>query len=84
MINEDAIFQTVVRALAAPAGQATPEATLLSLGVSSMDLLNSIFVIESELGINLLAGDADLDDFQTVGDTVRIVRQMLERAAVAS
>jgi acyl carrier protein len=81
MISEDAIYEIVVRALPAPAAAVTPDATLQSLGVTSMDLLNSIFVIESALDINLLGGEAELEDFETVGDTVRIVRTMLEREA---
>jgi acyl carrier protein len=79
MISEEALFQTVVRALPASPEEVTPESTLHSLGVTSMDLLNSIFLIESELGVNLLAGQDELEDFRTVGDTVRIVRRILER-----
>ena len=79
MISDEALYQTVVRALPASPEEVTPESTLHSLGITSMDLLNSIFVIESELGVNLLAGQDELEDFRTVGDTVRIVRTILER-----
>ena len=78
MISEETLYQTVVRALPASPEEVTPDSTLHSLGVTSMDLLNSIFLIESELGVNLLAGPAEVEDFRTVGDTVRIVRKALE------
>lgn len=55
----------------------TPDATLESLGIASMDIVSIVFALEDKFGLVL---DSDFDDVKTVDDVVKLIQ---EKAAAA-
>jgi acyl carrier protein len=69
--------QILVRDYGVAAAQVTPEATLESLGLDSLSMLELMFKIEDHYGLKITE---DLPaDMQTVGDVVVFVDRLITR-----
>jgi acyl carrier protein len=55
----------------------TPEATLDSLGIASLDIISIVFALEERFGLTL--EQSDFEDVQSLGQFVDLI---LDRAAI--
>jgi len=69
--------QILVRDYGVAAGQVTPEATLESLGLDSLSMLELMFKIEDRYGLKITEDMPT--DMQTVGDVVVFVDRIITR-----
>jgi acyl carrier protein len=61
-----------------------PEATIDDLGIASLDIVQSIFALETELDIEIpVAREGGGAEFATVGDLVSHVLAVLDRKAAS-
>lgn len=72
---DDASYETIRDILAdsfqVPADQITPEATLESLELDSLDLVELTLAVEDETGVAI--EDEELEDVRTVGDAAELL-----------
>jgi acyl carrier protein len=62
-----------------------PEATIDDLGIASLDIVQAIFALETELGIEIpVAGQGAGAEFVTVGELVEHVLAALDQASPAT
>ena len=63
----------------------TPEATIDALGIASLDMVQTIFALESQYDIEIpVVSDQAGAEFATVGSLVRHVLQTLDKAHAAA
>src|SRR5579875_2743274 len=65
-----------------PREKLTPEATLASLDVASLDMVQAIFALETKFDIEIpVAENQGNGEFETVGDLLRHVLKTIDGAA---
>ncbi len=66
-----------------PVEQLRPEATVESLGIASIDLVQAIFAVESRWNVEVpVAAEREGAEFATVGDLLRQVLRTLDEAGI--
>ena len=60
----------IVNQLESPADEITPNSTFESLGIDSLDIVEMIMDLESELGIELEMEDQKIATFQELADFI--------------
>jgi acyl carrier protein len=72
------IRDVISRTAMVPAESLTPEKTLASLGIGSLEQIECILALEDELKVELQ--DADLWKLKTVGDVFEAVKRAAQSA----
>ena len=63
-----------------PRERLAPDATIASLEIASLDLVQAVFAIESRFGVEIpVIGERDDAEFTTVGDLVKQALAAVER-----
>jgi acyl carrier protein len=76
------LIDILVRDYCVPREQITPEATLVTLGLDSLSLLELMFKIEDHYGVKI--DDDTPTDLVTVDDVVRYIDGQIARKAPSS
>ena len=83
---DDVLTAQVLSALAkvkpALGSATTPESTLESLGLDSLDTITLMFELESKAGVSI--PDEDVRGLRTVGDIIECVRRLKGSASTVS
>jgi acyl carrier protein len=80
------ILDIVARETTVDRGLLQPEATIEALGIPSLDMVQTVFALETRFGVEIpvVSDRAGAAEFVTVGDLVAHVLTTLDRAAPAS
>ena len=76
-IDRDSILDLIADEALIDRGKLTPEATLESLGIASLDMISIVFALEERFG--LVLEQSDLEGVQSLGQLVDLI---LSRADV--
>jgi acyl carrier protein len=88
-IQEDALTDRLLHLMAdyldIPAETLTPETTIESLHIDSLDFIEMVFLIEEQVGVSL---DGAVDDLRqqlvNVGDVITFAREQAQSAKTAA
>jgi acyl carrier protein len=82
MSTLDTLTDILARDYCVPREQITPEATLATLGLDSLSLLELMFKIEDRYGVKI--NDETPTDLLTVDDVVRYIDGLIKRKTPAN
>jgi acyl carrier protein len=76
-IDRNSVLDVIAEEALVDLAKLTPEATLESLGIASLDIISIVFALEERFG--LVLEQADLEGVQSLGQLVDLI---LERARI--
>jgi acyl carrier protein len=77
-IDRNTVLDIIAEEALVERARLTPEATLDSLGIASLDIISIVFALEERFGLTL--EQADFEGVQSLGQFVDLI---LDRAAIA-
>ena len=76
-IDRDSVLDIIAEEALVDRAKLTPEATLESLGIASLDMISIVFALEEKFG--LVLEQSDFEGVQSLGQLVDLI---LDRASV--